>query len=104
MVEENSEVKLAGPLSPRSPVTAIKPPSPRSPPRPPRKIKLTDQQLETTTKEELTAKWREQDLYVECLESQTATQEGIEIKRLERDKLSRSKRKKIEKRIKLLLF
>lgn len=81
MVEEGSEVKLAGPLSPKSPpVSAVKLPSPRSP-KQPRRLKLTDQQLETITKEELAAKWREQDLYVECLEGQTTTNEGTEIKK-----------------------
>ncbi|XP_015110810.1 pre-mRNA-splicing regulator WTAP [Diachasma alloeum] len=76
MAEEGVEVKQVGPSSPRSPHTSVqKPPSPRSP-RHARRIKLTDQQLETTTKEELAAKWREQDLYIECLEAQSAAQEG----------------------------
>ncbi|XP_063985151.1 pre-mRNA-splicing regulator WTAP [Diachasmimorpha longicaudata] len=76
MAEEGVEVKQVGPSSPRSPHTSVqKPPSPRSP-RHTRRIKLTDQQLETTTKEELAAKWREQDLYIECLEAQSAAQEG----------------------------
>ncbi|XP_011301678.1 pre-mRNA-splicing regulator WTAP [Fopius arisanus] len=74
MAEEGVEVKQVGPSSPRSPQVQ-KPPSPRSP-RHSRRIKLTDQQLETTAKEELAAKWREQDLYIECLEAQSAAQEG----------------------------
>lgn len=53
--------------------------SPRSPKHPRRnRIKLTEQQLESATREELAAKWREQDLYVECLEAQAAAQEGTE--------------------------
>ncbi|XP_015599942.1 pre-mRNA-splicing regulator WTAP [Cephus cinctus] len=80
MAEESSEVKSAGPSSPRSPqssgaTSSAKPSSPRSP-RQPRRLKLTDQQLDGLTKDELAAKWREQDLYVECLEAQAAAQEG----------------------------
>lgn len=83
MAEEGVEVKQVGPSSPPSPQTSVqKPPSPRCP-RQCRRIKITDQQLETTTKEELTAKWREQDLYIEFLEAQSAAQEGTD-QRLER--------------------
>ncbi|XP_034947303.1 pre-mRNA-splicing regulator WTAP [Chelonus insularis] len=77
MAEESSEAKTGGQPSPRSSQSYLgnKPNSPQSP-KQPRKIKLTDQQLESVTKEELAAKWREQDLYVECLEAQATAQEG----------------------------
>lgn len=78
MAEECNEVKSAGPSSPRSPLsngTGAKACSPHSP-RQPRRIKLTGQQLDSLTKDELAAKWQEQDLYVECLEAQAAAQEG----------------------------
>ncbi|KOC60214.1 Pre-mRNA-splicing regulator female-lethal(2)D [Habropoda laboriosa] len=78
MAEECSDVKSAGPSSPRSPQNNSaggKPSSPHSP-RQPRHVKLTQQQLDTMTKDELAAKWHEQDLYVECLEAQAAAQEG----------------------------
>ncbi|XP_046831844.1 pre-mRNA-splicing regulator WTAP-like isoform X1 [Vespa crabro] len=78
MAEECNEVKSAGPSSPRSPLsngTGVKACSPHSP-RQPRRIKLTGQQLDNLTKEELAAKWQEQDLYVEYLEAQAAAQEG----------------------------
>ena len=80
MAEEGSDVKSAGPSSPRSPhdIAGGKPNSPRSP-RQPRRIKITDQQMDNLTKDEIVAKWREQDLYVECLEAQAAVQEGTEI-------------------------
>jgi hypothetical protein len=80
MAEENSEVKSTGPSSPRSPHNggSGKATSPRSP-KQIRRVKLTDQQLDTFSKDELAAKWREQDLYVECLETQTAALEGTEI-------------------------
>ena len=101
MAEESSEVKSAGPSSPRSPHSSgaagtggsasgsgagasgsggsgIKATSPRSP-RQTRRMKLTEQQLESFSKEELAAKWREQDMYMDCLESQTAALEGTEI-------------------------
>lgn len=45
-------------------------------------MKLTQQQLDSLTKDELAAKWHEQDLYVECLEAQAAAQEGTEITRV----------------------
>ncbi|XP_077267750.1 pre-mRNA-splicing regulator female-lethal(2)D isoform X1 [Temnothorax americanus] len=78
MADECSEVKSAGPSSPRSPQgsgNGGKPSSPHSP-RQPRHVKLTQQQLDSLTKDELAAKWHEQDLYVECLEAQAAAQEG----------------------------
>ncbi|KZC13863.1 Pre-mRNA-splicing regulator female-lethal(2)D [Dufourea novaeangliae] len=78
MAEECNDVKSAGPSSPRSPQNSIaggKPSSPQSP-RQPRRVKLTQQQLDAMTKDELAAKWHEQDLYVECLEAQAAAQEG----------------------------
>lgn len=76
MAEEGNDVKSAGPSSPRSPqdVPSGKPNSPRSP-RQPRRVKITEQ-LDNLTKDEFVAKWREQDLYVEYLEAQTASQEG----------------------------
>lgn len=84
MADECSEAKSAGPSSPRSPQSnsiSGKPSSPRSP-RQPRRVKLTQQQLDNLTKDELAAKWHEQDLYVECLEAQAAAQEGTEITRV----------------------
>lgn len=81
MADECSEVKSAGPSSPRSPQsnsTGGKPSSPHSP-RQPRRVKLTQQQLDNLTKDELAVKWHEQDMYVECLEAQAAAQEGTEI-------------------------
>lgn len=78
MADECSEVKSVGPSSPRSPQGSSnggKPSSPHSP-RQPRRVKLTQQQLDSLTKDELAAKWHEQDLYVECLEAQSAAQEG----------------------------
>lgn len=84
MADECSEVKSAGPSSPRSPQSnsiSGKPSSPHSP-RQPRRVKLTQQQLDNLTKDELAAKWHEQDLYVECLEAQAAAQEGTEITRV----------------------
>lgn len=99
MAEESSETKSAGPSSPRSPhagvisnATAagntsvvaaaaaangaiVIPCSPKQE----RRVKLSDQQLDALNKEELIAKWREQDSYVDFLESQSTTQEGTEI-------------------------
>ncbi|XP_015513129.1 pre-mRNA-splicing regulator WTAP [Neodiprion pinetum] len=80
MAEESMEVKSAGPSSPRSPQSngGGKPNSPPSPlgVRQPRRIKLTEQQLDSLTRDELALKWREQDLYVEYLEAQATAQEG----------------------------
>lgn len=45
-------------------------------PRQPRIIKLTDEQLETISHEELIKNWREVDTYVDLLESQTPSAEG----------------------------
>ncbi|KAG8228550.1 hypothetical protein J437_LFUL017940 [Ladona fulva] len=42
----------------------------------PRRIKLSEQQLETISLEDLIHSWREQDLYIDILESQTAAQEA----------------------------
>lgn len=80
MADECNEVKSTGPSSPRSPQSSSggKASSPHSP-RQPRRVKLTQQQLDSLTKDELAIKWHEQDLYVECLEAQTAAQEGTEI-------------------------
>lgn len=80
MAEEGNDVKSAGPSSPRSPqdVPSGKPNSPRSP-KQPRRVKISEQQLDNLTKDEFVAKWREQDLYMECLEAQAAVQEGTEI-------------------------
>ncbi|XP_058794137.1 pre-mRNA-splicing regulator WTAP [Phymastichus coffea] len=77
MAEENSEIKSTGPCSSRSPhsMSSGKATSPRSP-RQARRVKLSEQQLESLTKDELLAKWKEQDLYVESLETQTTTMEG----------------------------
>ncbi|XP_043280562.1 pre-mRNA-splicing regulator WTAP-like [Venturia canescens] len=51
--------------------------SPHSPKLPRKsRVKLSELQLESATREEWAAKWREQDLYVECLEAQVAAQEG----------------------------
>ncbi|KAK0087912.1 hypothetical protein PV325_013791 [Microctonus aethiopoides] len=82
MAEESVETKSVGQSSPRSPNDAINKTatSPKSP-KQLRRVKLTDQQLESITKEELATKWREQDLYVECLETQATAQEGTEIKK-----------------------
>lgn len=56
--------------------------SPHSPKLPRKsRVKLSELQLESATREEWAAKWREQDLYIECLEAQAAAQEGTEIKR-----------------------
>ncbi|KAG5322239.1 FL2D regulator, partial [Pseudoatta argentina] len=78
MADECSEVKSAGPSSPRSPQGSSNSGKPSSlhSPRQPRRVKLTQQQLDSLTKDELAAKWHEQDLYVECLEAQSAAQEG----------------------------
>ncbi|KAF4528646.1 hypothetical protein B566_EDAN017223 [Ephemera danica] len=43
---------------------------------PPSRVRLTDKQLETVTKEELLVHWRDQDTYVDSLESQSASLEG----------------------------
>lgn len=95
MAEESVEVKSAGPSSPHSPHSngggvggkPTGPPSPSPVRLQPRRVKLTDQQFESLTKEELALKWREQDLYVELLEAQTAAQEGTEIRRVRRTSL-----------------
>lgn len=108
MTEESAEVKTAGLSSPRSPQSngggsgdvgvgvvgsgvvgggGVKPSSPPSPAgqqgpsqsRQLRRVKLTEQQLESLAREDLALKWREQDLYVEYLEAQTSAQEGTEI-------------------------
>lgn len=42
-----------------------------------RRVKLSEQQLETISREDLVRNWRELDSYVEVLESQTANQEGV---------------------------
>ncbi|XP_071438770.1 pre-mRNA-splicing regulator WTAP-like isoform X2 [Hetaerina americana] len=41
-----------------------------------RRVKLTDQQFEKMTREEVRNNWHEQDLYIDILESQIASQEG----------------------------
>ncbi|KAL7301075.1 hypothetical protein TKK_0006345 [Trichogramma kaykai] len=73
MAEENSEIKSAGTSSPRSAHSNAdgKTTNPNS-----SRIKLTEQQLESFSKEELMAKWQEQDLYVDSLESQNSSLEG----------------------------
>ncbi|XP_048510650.1 pre-mRNA-splicing regulator WTAP [Athalia rosae] len=78
MAEESIEVKSAGPSSPCSPHNngTGKPSSPPLPVLRQRRVKLTEQQLESSSRDELALKWREQDLYVECLEAQAAAQEG----------------------------
>ncbi|XP_014299773.2 pre-mRNA-splicing regulator WTAP [Microplitis demolitor] len=92
MAEESTGDNKQGQLSPRSPGggvvgtgtgtggvpgVIIKPSSPRSPAaKQPRRIKLTDQQLDVASKDELTSKWREQESYIELLESQASVQEG----------------------------
>lgn len=76
MAEEKSESKSsAGASSPSSP--CAKASSPRSP-RPPRRVKLSAQQLDELSKDEIVAKWRESDSYVESLEARSAAQEGTE--------------------------
>nr|ABK56987.1 FL(2)D protein, putative [Glyptapanteles indiensis] len=84
MAEESTGDSKQGHLSPRSPSGAgvaggvvTKPSSPRSPgAKSTRRVRLTDPQLEAASKEELAGKWREQESYVEILESQAAAQEG----------------------------
>lgn len=44
--------------------------------RHPRRIKLSEQQLESVSRDDLLRNWRELDSYVEMLESQTSNQEG----------------------------
>lgn len=81
MAEESTEaVKTAGPSSPPSPHSngGVKASSPRSP-RQIRRIKLTEQQLDNLSKDELVSKWREEDTYVDYLELQNSTLEGIGI-------------------------
>lgn len=82
--ECNEAVKSTGPSSPRSPPNGNNSGKPGSPcsPRQLRRVRLSQQQLDSLTKDELAAKWHEQDLYVECLETQTAAQEGTEIIRV----------------------
>jgi hypothetical protein len=43
---------------------------------PPSRVRLTDKQLETITKEELLTHWRDQDAYVDTIESQSSSLEG----------------------------
>lgn len=85
MADECGEVKSIGLSSPRSPqsnsISGKVSGSPHSP-RQPRRVKLNQQQLDSLTKDELAAKWHEQDVYVECLEAQAAAQEGTEITRV----------------------
>ncbi|XP_011134848.1 pre-mRNA-splicing regulator WTAP isoform X1 [Harpegnathos saltator] len=79
MADECGEVKSIGLSSPRSPQsnsTSGKVASSPHSPRQPRRVKLNQQQLDSLTKDELAAKWHEQDVYVECLEAQAAAQEG----------------------------
>lgn len=81
MAEESTEaVKAAGPSSPPSPHSngGTKATSPRSP-RQMRRIKLTEQQLDNLSKDDLIAKWREQDIYVDYLELQNSTAEGTSV-------------------------
>lgn len=47
--------------------------------RHPRRIKLSEQQLESISREDLLRNWRELDSYVEMLESQTSNQEGSSV-------------------------
>lgn len=80
MAEEMGDVKSsAGASSPHSPRNAAKQPSSPRSPKQQRRAKLTEQQLENCSKDELAAKWRELDSYVESLEARTAAQEGTEI-------------------------
>ncbi|KAG8035552.1 hypothetical protein G9C98_000980 [Cotesia typhae] len=84
MAEESTGDSKQGQLSPRSPSGAgvaggvvNKPTSPRSPAaKPTRRVRLTEQQLEAASKEELAGKWREQESYIEILEAQASAQEG----------------------------
>lgn len=81
MAEESTEaVKTARPISPPSPHSngGTKATSPHSP-RQMRRIKLTEQQLDILTKDELVAKWHEQDIYVDNLELQNSTLEGTDM-------------------------
>lgn len=72
MADDNTEIRSTGPCSPKSPQSSsgCKETGSSSPKRAWR-IKLTEQQLENLSKEELISKWREQDSYVEYVESQT---------------------------------
>ncbi|CAG5092313.1 Similar to wtap: Pre-mRNA-splicing regulator WTAP (Danio rerio) [Cotesia congregata] len=84
MAEESTGDSKQGQLSPRSPSGAgvaggvvNKPTSPRSPAaKPTRRVRLTDQQLEAASKEELAGKWREQESYIEILEAQASAQDA----------------------------
>lgn len=97
MVEENNEGKTAGPSSPRcatatqqqtSTSTSTNNSSTSNPssttvvvksvesPRQPTRLRLTAQQLEELNKDELVAKWRQQDVYLEYLETQATSQDG----------------------------
>lgn len=85
MADECGEVKSVGLSSPRSPQsnsTGGKAAGSPHSPKPPVRVKLNQQQLDSLTKDELAAKWHEQDIYVECLEGRAATQEGTEITRV----------------------
>lgn len=44
-----------------------------------RRIKLSEQQLESISRDDLLRNWRELDSYVEMLESQTSNQEGSSV-------------------------
>lgn len=87
MAEESTGDSKQGQLSPRSPSGAgvaggvvNKPTSPRSPAaKPTRRVRLTEQQLEAASKEELAGKWREQESYIEILEAQASAQEGTDF-------------------------
>lgn len=81
MAEESCEVKSAGPSSPRSPPNSsgAKISSPQSPKKPNRRIKLSELQLENLSKEDLLTKWREQEHYLDYLESQSITNEGTDF-------------------------
>lgn len=40
------------------------------------RVKLSEQQLETVTREELVIHWREQDMFIDLLEAQATSNEG----------------------------
>lgn len=72
MADDNTEIRSTGPCSPKSPQSSsgCKETGSSSPKRA-WKIKLTEQQLENLSKDELITKWREQDSYIEYVENQT---------------------------------